>query len=77
MWRWMVIVLSVLALAVTSSAQDDLDALLAGLGDDDTPALEEAVDTAAEALTEENVEDPFADLLSDIAEPLAEEPRKR
>ncbi|NCA83500.1 MAG: hypothetical protein EOM72_12285, partial [Opitutae bacterium] len=85
MSRWMMVSLCSLALAFPALAQDDLDALLAGLGDE--PAVSEAAATAAPA--EEAVEtlsteealpvaaeaapanDPFADLLA--AEPVAEE----
>ena len=76
MWRWMVIVLSVLALAVTSSAQMiwmpcwRVWAMT-------TPRPEEAVDTAAEALTEENVEDPFATCSATSPSLSPKNPRKR
>ena len=65
MSRWMLISLCSLALAFSAYAQDDLDALLAGLGDE--PAAAETVATAAPA--EEAVEVlPAAEVL-----PVAEE----
>ena len=85
MSRWMMVSLCSLALAFPALAQDDLDALLAGLGDE--PAVSEAAATAAPAeeavetlSTEEALpvpaeaapaDDPFADLLA--AEPVAED----
>lgn len=70
MSRWLWILICALALAGSVSAQDDLDALLAGLGDEPVAADMAApaeVSTPAEAPVAEMapaVEDPFADLLS-------------
>ncbi len=89
MLRWLLILICTLALVASSSAQnDDLDALLAGLGDEpvatedaaagEIPAVAEGpvaeVAPAAEApAAAAAVEDPFADLLgADAAAPAAE-----
>ena len=72
MSRWLLMSMCAWALACGASAQDDdLDALLAGLGDE--PAAEVAAPAEAPATAEAPapVEDPFADLL---AAPAEEEP---
>ena len=85
MTRWFLVPVCALALAANAFAQnDDLDALLAGLGEEPAPAAAtdasapaaveapapaaEAAPAVEEAPATAPVEDPFADLLAPAAE---------
>ena len=75
MSRWYIILFCSLALAVSASAQDDLDALLAGLGDEPAvapAATEEAVPAEAPAAVEAPVAEVAAEAAPAVEAPAAE-----
>ena len=76
MSRWLLIPICSLALVVSSYAQeDDLDALLAGLGDEPAATESAVVPPPAEApAAEVPASDPFADLINSEEAATAAEP---
>lgn len=69
MLRWMMTLLCALSVAAVAQAQDDdLDALLAGLGDDSFADVSDEAGTVAVEETAVVEEDPFADFFSEAEE---------